>query len=180
MFRTLVVTAGGLGKLRPAPGSWGSLPPCFIAVAMSFLGIAGVWIDLALLLLLILSGAGAIWLGGWAEQKYRAKDPGVVVVDEVAGMSLALLAVPLAPQVGSGGAGGAGLSLTSIMIVGAGYVLFRIIDIVKPPPAGAAQQFPRGWGILADDLVAGLYVNLLLQVFLRLVLPVLAGTPGGV
>jgi len=174
VYRTLIVTAAGLGKLRPAPGTWGSLPPCALAFGLVAASISPLWINLALFLLLLFSCISCVALGSWGEQKYRAKDPGVIVIDEVAGMSLSLLFIPLAPFVSPSSDAAVPL-MSALVVIGAAFLLFRIVDVVKPPPAGAAQQFPAGWGILADDLVAGLMVNLLLQVFLRFVLPILAG-----
>jgi phosphatidylglycerophosphatase A len=83
-------------------------------------------------------------------------DPGVVVIDEVAGMWTSLLFLPFTP-------------FTAV----AGFFLFRIMDIVKPYPARALEALPDGWGIMADDLMAGIYANLLLRVAL-LIWPVTA------
>lgn len=95
----------------------------------------------ALLALLILVTA----LGTWAaEQAERAlgggKDPGAIVVDEVAGMTLSVLAVPL--------------SLPALL---AAFLLFRVFDVVKPFPANVSQRLRGGLGVMADDLIAGLY-----------------------
>jgi len=100
----------------------------------------------ALLALLILVTA----LGTWAaEQAERAlgggKDPGAIVVDEVAGMTLSVLAVPL--------------SLPALL---AAFLLFRVFDVVKPFPANVSQRLPGGVGVVADDLIAGLYTLALL------------------
>ncbi|NOG55763.1 MAG: hypothetical protein HND57_15790 [Planctomycetes bacterium] len=62
-----------------------------------------------------------------------------------------------------------------MLTVGAAFFLFRIFDIIKVPPANLMEQFPGGWGILLDDLLAGLYANIVLQLFLNLALPLLAG-----
>ena len=95
----------------------------------------------ALLALLILVTA----LGTWAaEQAERAlgggKDPGAIVVDEVAGMTLSVLAVPL--------------SLPALL---AAFLLFRVFDVVKPFPANVSQRLRGGLGVMVDDLIAGLY-----------------------
>ncbi len=89
--------------------------------------------------LVVLAAVGT-WAAHRAEAVLGGKDPGPVVIDEVAGMTLAVLAMPLTPAV-----------------LGAGFLLFRLFDIAKPPPAGAAERLPGGLGVMADDLVAGAY-----------------------
>ena len=74
------------------------------------------------------------------------EDPGIVVVDEVVGMWTSLLFLPFTPA-------------TAI----AGFVLFRIMDVFKPYPARQFESLPGGWGIMTDDLMAGIYANLLLR-----------------
>jgi phosphatidylglycerophosphatase A len=74
------------------------------------------------------------------------EDPGLVVVDEVAGMWVTLLFVPFTP-------------LTAAL----GFLAFRLMDIVKPFPARRLEDLPGGWGIMADDLMAGVYANVLVR-----------------
>lgn len=95
-------------------------------------------------LLLVLAVFGT-WIAGLAESVY-GHDGKPIVIDEVLG---ALLTVAFL---------GHGLPL-----VIAGFVLFRILDVVKPPPAYQLQSLPRGWGVMADDVMAGIYGNLLLR-----------------
>ena len=85
------------------------------------------------------------WAAGEAEAALGAKDPGAIVVDEVAGMTLSVLTLPLTP---------------AIAIIG--FVLFRVFDVVKPFPANVAQRLPGGVGVMLDDLIAGLYALALL------------------
>jgi phosphatidylglycerophosphatase A len=85
------------------------------------------------------------WAAGEAEAALGAKDPGAIVVDEVAGMTLSVLALPLTP-----------------VVVAVGFVLFRVFDVVKPFPANVAQRLPGGVGVMVDDLIAGLYALALL------------------
>jgi phosphatidylglycerophosphatase A len=90
-------------------------------------------------------------VGTWAAHVVEAaagkKDPGIIVIDEVAGMALSVLLLPLTPRV-----------------LLAGFVLFRIFDVVKPFPANRLQALPGGIGVMIDDLVAGLYALLVLIV----------------
>ena len=75
--------------------------------------------------------------------RHAAPDPSIVVVDEIVGMWIAVLHLPW--------------SFLSLLIA---FILFRIFDILKPPPAAWVEQIPRGWGIMLDDVVAGIYANL--------------------
>jgi phosphatidylglycerophosphatase A len=78
-----------------------------------------------------------------------SKDPGIVVVDEVVGQWVTLATLPLTP-----------------LTAGLGFLLFRGMDIVKPWPARDLERVPGGWGIMADDVAAGVYAHLVLRVFL--------------
>ncbi len=95
-----------------------------------------------------------IWVGivsaGRAEKSLGADD-GRIVIDEVAGMGLALIAVP-----------------QTLAGTGLAFALFRAFDILKPPPVGRMQALPRGWGVLADDLVAGALAGLVGWIFAAL------------
>jgi len=99
----------------------------------------------SLVLALVAVSVLGTWAADVAERALEVKDPGAIVVDEVAGMTLSVLLVPLTPAV-----------------LVAGFVLFRIFDVVKPFPANVAQRLPGGVGVMLDDLVAGLYALLLL------------------
>jgi phosphatidylglycerophosphatase A len=82
-----------------------------------------------------------VWAAGEAEKFFGRTDPGQVVVDEVVGQMLTFLLIPHA---------------TWKWLVG-GFLLFRAFDIVKPFPARQAERIPRGWGIMVDDVIAGVY-----------------------
>ena len=137
----LIATWFGVGRLPAAPGTWGSavtLPLGWILA--SWLG--SVW----------LFGAAAIIfaIGWWASDVYAhrngKKDPGEVVVDEVAGQLVALAVIPV-----------------DLMYYAAAFVLFRIADIWKPWPGSYAERrFGGGLGIMADDVVAGGYAAIVL------------------
>ncbi len=155
------VTAGGLGRLRPAPGTWGSLPPVVLAAALAFAGTNPRHIDMAVALLGLVFGVACLVWGASAEKRLGKKDPGAVVADEVAGQSLALLWLPWStPGVGSG-------SAHIIATCTIAFLSFRLFDIVKPPPARGWQRLEGGLGILIDDLVAGLYALVATQILVR-------------
>ena len=88
-----------------------------------------------------------IWAGGRVERALGTKDPGVVVIDEVAGMILSVLTLP---------------RTVGVLVVA--FVLFRIFDIWKPFPARQSQSLAGGVGVMIDDLIAGLYALILLLV----------------
>lgn len=152
-FSYWLATAGGLGRLPKAPGTWGSLAGVALAwlfhslefQAVSF-GTGTFQLFNPLFWWIALSLAG-VAVAGRVERAIGKKDPQEVVVDEVSGQWLALLAGPATL------AGGAGWK--SFL---AGFILFRVFDITKPFPARRAESLPGGWGIMADDWVAGVYV----------------------
>jgi phosphatidylglycerophosphatase A len=156
-MRRLLVTFFYAGLSPVAPGTVGSLAASaslyliFVLVAPSFTE----W-QLLLGAGLLLACVVCVALGGWAVDHYQRKDPQMVVVDEVAGICLSNLFLPL------GGAHGIGT-------IAAAFIAFRIFDVIKPPPARQLEKLPAGWGILLDDLAAAVYANLLCQVVLRLV-----------
>lgn len=102
-------------------------------------------------LALFFTAAGML-LAGRAEKALGRKDASPIVIDEVAGMMVSLLFVPL-----------------DFKIAACGFVIFRVLDIVKPYPAAAAEKLKGGLGIMADDLIAGVYTNCILQVAVRLI-----------
>lgn len=148
MIRLGLVTAGGLGLLKPAPGTWGSLPPVALAAIMAALAPDDIW--WAMLAVAAMASVLCVVLTPWAEAYFRRTDPGEVVIDEVAGMALALGLSPLivAP------ANATDVHLAICII--AAFIWFRVFDILKPPPIAQLQRLPRGWGVLLDDLLAGI------------------------
>lgn len=131
-----LATWGGVGLLPKAPGTWGSLAALPFAWVIVSLGGA-----LALAVAVVIIFAVGCWAGTVYERASEGKDPGAVVIDEVAGQWLALLAAPLDP-----------------LAFAIGFVLFRICDIAKPWPV---REFDRrlggGFGIMFDDIVAALF-----------------------
>lgn len=133
----LLATCFGIGYFPVAPGTVASI------VA------AGAWYLLPalqqpqlLLPLTLFAALAGIWAGGEME-KTLGEDPSAVVIDEVAGQWVALLFLPS--------------SLVAVLLA---LFFFRLYDIWKPGPVDAAQRLPGGWGIMADDLLAGLLANL--------------------
>lgn len=141
----LFTTCFGLGRLPVAPGTWGSLPPAVVYMAAGIL--VGPATAIGALVFLLAAGCVAtVMFSPKVIEATGSKDPGRIVSDEVAGAALALLLMQIfAPT--------AGFCLTAAL----GFGLFRVFDILKPWPCRRLEQLPSGWGILADDLMAGVY-----------------------
>lgn len=165
---TLALSTGGLGFLRPAPGTWGSMPPPAIVFVMLLLGASAGAINAALLGVLALFSIACVVYGRYAEKRFGLKDAPEVVADETAGVCLPLLFWPTLPT---------GF-VEAALYCGGAFVLFRISDIIKPWPARRLENLPHGWGVLIDDLMAGVYAMLAMQLILHFVVPALPGATG--
>ena len=136
-----LATLGPVGRIRPAPGTWGSLAALLPAAGMA---LAGDW-------LLEIGVVVACIIGVKAADIYEAhsgkKDASEVVIDELAGQWIALLVIPFDWR----------WWLTA-------FLLFRLFDIAKPGPVKMAERLPGGIGVMADDVVAGVLVATLLVV----------------
>ena len=158
-----LVTTFGLGYLRPAPGTWGSMPPVLLAGALIAAGLGPVespWVYHGVLAaVIVVFSLACVMMGDAAEARFLRKDPSNVVADETAGQAIALLALPAA---------GLPTGPRAVLTLLAAFLAFRLMDIVKPWPAGRIQAAPAGWGILLDDLLAGVYALALVQVGVRL------------
>jgi phosphatidylglycerophosphatase A len=156
MTKRLLTSCFGLGWLPLAPGSWGSLPSAIIfGLSCYFSGI----VPLVILLMIALIIAGSFVCVKFSYAAVAAagtKDPGEVVADEIAGQALTFLAMPLIMADVTG--------RQIISIAGLGFFLFRLFDTVKPWPVHRLEGLHGGWGILADDLMAGVYAGIALIV----------------
>lgn len=157
-----LLTTFGLGHMRPASGTWGSLPPPAVAWGLVLLG-AGpaanpILYNAVLVAICLLFSWACVSYGHLAEGRFQKKDPGQVVADETAGQCLPLLALPAM----------ADEPLRAMLATGFAFIAFRVFDIIKLPPANQLQRLPAGWGILVDDLVAGIQAMIVVQLVLRL------------
>lgn len=154
-----MVTVFGLGYLRPAPGTWGSLPSVALAAVLIAAGVGPAshpWLYLLVLAVVtVVFTLACVVLGDRAEARFWKKDPSQVVADETAGQALTLMFLPAAATVGAGRA--------SFAVI-CGFLAFRLMDIVKPWPARQIQRIPTGWGVVLDDLVAGVYAGLIVRI----------------
>jgi phosphatidylglycerophosphatase A len=164
-----LITTFGLGYLRPAPGTWGSMPPVLLAGVLVALGhgnqvcpvgLHGCWVyNAAIVATLLLFSFACVAFGDAAEARFGKKDPGHVCADETAGVCIPLLFLP--PEAYA-------TPVMTAMTLALVFLAFRIFDILKLPPANGLQRVPGGWGILLDDLVAGVQALVVVQVVVRL------------
>jgi phosphatidylglycerophosphatase A len=154
LWARLTATFFGIGYLRPGPGTWAS------AATLVLLWLLAAWIPSArqpwvVLPLVIFTALVGIPAASRVAGATGIKDPQFVVIDEVVGQLLTMIAVPV--------------SWKSLLL---GFILFRGFDILKPPPIRRLERFPGGTGIVVDDLGAGLYALFVVHLFLHLgVLP---------
>jgi phosphatidylglycerophosphatase A len=153
-----IATAFGLGYLPKAPGTWGSLAGILIYVLIQkyfpLTPITGMrlqliqyarWAAMTGLPITIAIALVGVWSATRAAEFSGKKDPQFVVIDEVSGQHLTYLF---------------SLTLLDWKYLLLGFILFRVFDIWKPFPARQAEALPGGWGIMADDWVAGIYAAL--------------------
>ncbi|MVO14430.1 phosphatidylglycerophosphatase A family protein [Parasedimentitalea huanghaiensis] len=142
----MTATVGGIGYLRPAPGTWGSLAALPIAWAFHTLGGFP---------LLVIAVIGTFVKGTWATKQMTAgsknHDPSEIVIDEVVGQFIALLPLSYAAWIHG----------IDILVMWPGWVaafaLFRLFDITKPGPIGRADRRGDALGVMLDDVIAGLF-----------------------
>ena len=136
-----LATGGYVGYVPFASGTFGSLVGLPIVYGLSK---ASGSVALICVVVLILA---AVWVAHRAEKALKIKDPGCIVIDEIAGMCVAMLFIPLTIVTGM-----------------AGFFLFRLFDVIKPPPARQMEQkLHGGWGVVMDDVAAGIMANIVLR-----------------
>ena len=142
----VIATAGGAGLAPIAPGTFGS------AVGVIVYWLTRSWsVPTQLTIAAVITVVG-IWASSEAAKHYNREDPGQVVVDEVAGQLVTMFFT------------GAGWWATVV-----GFFLFRVFDIIKPYPANRLERLHGGLGIMADDLMAGVYACITLHLIMRFV-----------
>ena len=141
----LIATFFGIGKIPGAPGTWASLvaAPCFYPLVEKPLVLIGFLIVIYFL---------GVYTSGQMEKELGETDPSSAVIDEVLGMGVAMVAIPHQWPF-------------AVMAL----ILFRLFDIWKPYPIHHLEKLPGGWGIMTEDLLAGVYANIWVQIGLWLV-----------
>jgi phosphatidylglycerophosphatase A len=136
-----IATVGGTGYFPVGPGTAGSAVAVGMVAVVNALPLSHArCIALMVVVATVVFFLG-VWSAGESENFFGRTDPGHVVIDEVAGQMVAFLLTPHA----------------SWKFLLAGFGLFRLFDITKPFPAGRAERLPGGWGIMIDDIIAGVY-----------------------
>lgn len=161
-YLSLAVTTCGVGYLPLAPGTWGSLVAVAIYVVLSNMfgayryapGTSGpefmiAAIHAVILIVFVLFMLLGVWAAGRSTELFGDLDPSQAVVDEVIGQLIVFLFIPFT---------------SSWLLIGAGFVFFRLFDIWKPYPIDSLQILPGGIGVCADDILAGIYAGVCLSV----------------
>jgi phosphatidylglycerophosphatase A len=139
-----LATCGYVGHVPVAPGTAGSLVGVAVFYAVRAAGVPAI----EGLTILAVFAAG-VWAAGVAERHWQRTDPGPVVIDEVAGVLITLAWLPLT---------GLGVAV--------GFAVFRVLDVVKPWPAGRLESLHGGMGVMADDAMAGIYGHILMRLLI--------------
>lgn len=167
----LVATSLGLGYLRPAPGTWGSLAGVALAAIFSTRNdwiMPGGWLintEMLRLLFFLLVSLGGVWAAGRVAKHSGKHDPQFVVIDEVSGQWLTLMlgnvhafwyhsSLERASYAGAHLSGAVPANWKYLLL---GFILFRGFDIWKPPPVRQLESLQGGWGVMADDWAAAIY-----------------------
>ena len=164
-YLALTIATCGVGYLPLAPGTWGSLVGVGLYLLWQrlwirfyftlgngngiFIGYQALWTTLTLLLLILVTMVG-IWAATRVEKLSGRKDPGIVVIDEVAGQLITLSIIPH-------------VEYREWPLVLVGFLLFRAFDIWKPYPIRRLEALESGLGIMADDVLAGMYAATVLS-----------------
>ena len=156
-MKRMLTSCFGLGRLPIAPGTWGSLPPVIIFGLMSWFGASQAMISNIMAAMVLAGSVVCIQFAPAAIAVTGKNDPGEVVADEFAGQALTFL---FSPFLSMGSATPRQIMVTAFT----GFVLFRLFDISKPWPIRKLEKYPAGWGILADDLLAGVFAWIVLQI----------------
>ena len=143
----LIATGLGLGYIPKAPGTMGALGGCMVALLLNQYTI---WPNELLFLLIVIFFLSGVYCSNKLEPVW-GKDPSKIVIDEVVGMWISLWALP-----------------TGWIYILAAFILFRFFDIYKPLFIRKLEKLKGGWGVMMDDVLAGIYTNLVIQLFVIL------------
>jgi len=155
-MKRLLTSCFGLGFMPIASGTWGSLPPAGLFAILCYLNVGVVWISAIMLIWAGAASAVCVAFTPAVTEATGKKDPGEIVADEVAGQCLAFVGLAVS--------GVGNIAIAAVL----GFLLFRFFDITKLGPIKKLEQLPDGWGVLCDDLLAGVFAAIVLQVVVRL------------
>src|SRR5580658_6064772 len=142
----IIASGAGVGYIKKGSGTIAALLSCIIWYFSLKQADSSNWIIAGIIACIFIAG---VWASTVVETQW-GKDSSMVVIDEVGGMCVSLFLLPV-----------------SIQYIIMGFVLFRFFDIAKPFFIRRLEKLPSGWGVMADDLLAGIYTNLILQVIAK-------------
>lgn len=148
--KRLLTSCFGLGLLPLCPGTWGSLPPVLLFLLLTYIKAPGISISIAMAVWAVAASVICVAFAPAVIAQTGKQDPREIVVDELAGQCTAFVPAVMLTQ------------LNPLLVAGLGFFLFRLFDIVKPVPIRKLEKLPAGWGVLADDLSAGIYAAVVL------------------
>jgi phosphatidylglycerophosphatase A len=147
-MKRLLTSCFGLGWLPLAPGTWGSLPPVLLFALMCYFGSTTLTISITMIVSALVGSVICIKFAPAIIAVTNKTDPREIVVDEFSGQAVTFLFIVAIP-------------ISNIWVTGLlGFLLFRFFDILKPWPIHKLEKLPSGWGILLDDLLAGVYAGI--------------------
>ncbi len=144
-MKRLFTSCFGLGLLPLCPGTFGSLPPAIFFLLLSFLNAPAIFISVLMAFWAVAASVICVAFSPAVIVATGKQDPGEIVIDELAGQCIVFVPAVFFSE------------LSPLLVAGFGFVLFRLFDIAKPFPIKKLEKLPAGWGILADDLLAGVY-----------------------
>jgi phosphatidylglycerophosphatase A len=155
-MKRLLASCFGLGWLPLAPGTWGSLPPMLLFALMCHFDFSSLITSITMAVLAWVGSVICIKFAPAIIAATNKTDPREIVADEFSGQAVTFLCIAAIP-------------ISNIWITGLlGFILFRFFDILKPWPIRKFEKLPQGWGIILDDLLAGVYAGITSLVFLIL------------
>lgn len=143
MWQELLATGFYIGRFRYAPGTVGTL----LGVPLVYLLVHKFWLTLIFGIILLVI---AVWSSNYMVELTREKDPEGVVIDEIIGYYFSFIFVEP--------------TLKALVL---GFIIFRILDILKPFPINLFEKLPKGYGVVFDDLIAGIITSLILYFLLN-------------
>ena len=150
-FSEYLSTLFGIGYFPKAPGTVGTLFAAIVYFVLPNNWFYGWQNSIFALIIILIASVISVFFISKAEEGL-GHDNGKIVLDEFWGYLIAVLFLP-----------------KTLVTIIAAFILFRIFDILKPEPVDVLQKLPKGWGVMADDIMAGIYANIVLQITIRLI-----------
>ena len=150
-FSEYLSTLFGIGYFPKAPGTAGTLFAAIVYFVLPDYWFYGFQNSIFALIIILIGSIISVFFISKAEDGL-GHDNGKIILDEFWGYFIAILFLP-----------------KTLIIIIAAFILFRIFDILKPEPVDVLQKLPKGWGVMADDIMAGIYANIVLQITIRLI-----------